>query len=319
MFIILLLSSFIYPNIYGEIINHSNKQPDIVSIATQLAAGRQGVRNNNLSTTKKRHRSIADTNQNDATPQRAIIIGASVGMGKELSKMLAADGYIVGMTSRRIELLQDIQQEIPTQTYIAQMDISQPEQAIDTLNKLIEEMGGLDLIVIAATGFWDCDFDDNDWQKSLPVLTVDVVGFFAVARTALNFFEEQGYGHLVGFSSMDGVRGVAGAPAYSASKAFCSRYLEAERNKFMQKNMPIHVTELCPGWINSRGDLDFDELPHAYWVESLDDAMKDIMEAIKNKEHVAYITRRWQKVAELLHYIPADLYNALSARPGGGF
>jgi len=252
-------------------------------------------------------------------PQRAIIIGASVGMGKALAQLLAADGYIVGMTARRIELLQDTQQHIPTPTYIAHMDISQPEQAVNTLTDLIDEMGGLDLMVIAATGFWDCDFDDNDWQKSLPVLMVDVIGFFALARTALNYFEHQGHGHLVGFSSIDGLRGIATHQAYSGAKAFCSRYLEAERNKFMQKNMPIYVTELCPGWINSKGDVDFTQLTHAYWVESLDDACNDIMNAIHNKENVAYITRRWEKVAKLLSTIPADLYNALSARPGGGF
>lgn len=261
---------------------------------------------------------LAQTN-NDIAPKRAIIIGASVGMGRELAKMLAADGYIVGITSRRIELLHELQHQIPTQTYSAQMDVSQPEQATEILQNMITQMGGLDLLVIAATGFWDCDFDEADWQKSLPVLTVDVVGFFALARTALNFFEEQGHGHLVGFSSIDGLKGIASHQAYSAAKAFCSRYLEAERNKFMQKNMPIYVTELCPGWINSRGNLDFADTPHAYWVESLDDAMRDIMNAIKNKEEVAYITRRWQKVATLLNNIPSDLYNALSARPGGGF
>jgi len=87
----------------------------------------------------------------------------------------------------------------------------------------------------------------------------------------------------------------------------------------MQKNMPIYVTELCPGWINSKGDIDFTEIPHAYWVETLADAMHDIWKAIKNKEHVAYITKRWEKVAQLLPLIPDDLYNALSARPGGGF
>lgn len=297
--------------------SHNTKnQPDAFCIASQLATG-YGSRNTKAHVIKKRNRCIV--NHHDSSPKRAIIIGASVGMGKELAKMLASDGYIVGMTSRRIALLQDVQQQIPTQTYIAQMDVSQPEQATEVLQDLITQMGGLDLIVIAATGFWDCNFDDNDWEQSLPVLAVDVVGFFALARTALNFFEEQGYGHLAGFSSIDGLRGVAGCPAYSASKAFCSRYLEAERNKYMQKNMPIYVTELCPGWINSRGDIDFREIPHAYWVESLDDAMRDIMEAINNKEHVAYITRRWQKVAELLHHIPADLYNALSARPGGAF
>lgn len=83
--------------------------------------------------------------------------------------------------------------------------------------------------------------------------------------------------------------------------------------------MSIYLTELCPGWINSRGDLDYTQIPQAYWVESLDDAMKDIMQAIKNKEEVTYITHRWQKVAELLQTIPLDLYNALSARSGGEF
>lgn len=309
-----MLMMFIFATYITQTNTHSNT--DALYIASQLAAG-YGSHNVQAPILNKQNRCLF--NDNNSAPKRAIIIGASVGMGRELAKVLAANGYIVGITSRRIALLQDLQQEIPTQTYSAQMDVSQTEEATAILQDLITQMGGLDLLVIAATGFWDCDFEDTDWKKSLSVLTVDVVGFFALARTALNFFEEQGYGHLVGFSSIDGLRGVASHQAYSASKAFCSRYLEAERNKFMQKNMPIYVTELCPGWINSRGDTDFTEIPHAYWVESLDDAIKDIMDAINNKEHVAYITRRWQKVADLLSHIPTDLYNALSARPGGGF
>jgi len=262
----------------------------------------------------------AEPSQIESTqPKRAIVIGASVGMGKEISQMLAADGYVVGMAARRIGLLEQIQQEIPTPTYIMQMDVAKPDDAVEKLETMIKEMGGLDLLVIAVTGFFDADFESADWKKSLPVLEVDVVGFFALARTGLNFFEEQGHGHLVGFSSVDGLRGVAGNQAYSAAKAFCSRYLEAERNKYMQKNMPIYVTDICPGWVNSRGDYDPSKLPHAYWVESLPDAVREIMEAIKNKTSVAYICKRWQKVAELLAWLPEDLYNALSARPGGGF
>src|SRR5579863_1605231 len=166
----------------------------------------------------------------DVTTKRAIIIGASVGMGKELAKQLAADGYIVGMASRRITLLEEIQQEIPTQTYIAYLDAAKPDEAVNTLNTMIEEMGGLDLLVLAITGYHDSHFDSPDWKESLPVLEVDIIGFFALARTGFNFFENQGHGHLVGFSSIDGLRGVAGAPAYSGAKAFCSRYLDAERN-----------------------------------------------------------------------------------------
>jgi len=315
-FIILLLCNLIYCNIHAQTNIQSNT--DAFCIATQLAAG-YGLNHSTPEPCKKRSRCMPIIDHNNNAPKRAIVIGASVGMGKEISKRLAANGYIVGMTARRIELLEEIQQQIPTKTYIAHMDASAPDTAVEILNNLITEMGGLDLIVIAVTGFWDCDFDDSDWKKSLAVLTVDVIGFFALARTALNFFEDQGYGHLVGFSSIDGLQGVASCQAYSGSKAFCSRYLQAERNKFMQKNMPIFVTELCPGWINSRGDTDYSQIPHAYWIETLDDACNDIMDAIKNKEHIAYITRRWEKVATLLSTIPADLYNALSARPGGGF
>lgn len=255
---------------------------------------------------------------NDNSPKRAIVIGASVGMGREISKLLAADGYIVGMAARRIGLLEKIQQEIPTPTYVMQLDASKPHEAVEKLIAMIEAMGGLDLLVIAITGFWDADFEKNNWTGSLPVLEVDVTGFFALARTGLNFFEQQGYGHLVGFSSIDGVYGVAATPAYSASKAFCSRYLQAERNKYIQRNIPIFVTDICPGWVNSKGNLDYTQLQNAYWVESLDDASREIFKAIKNRDQVAYITQRWQKVAELLAWIPNDLYNALSARPGGG-
>ncbi len=112
---------------------------------------------------------------------------------------------------------------------------------------------------------------------------------------------------------------MASAPAYSAVKSPPIRYLEAERNRYTQKNIPIFITELCPGWVNSREDIDYTKVPHAYWVESLQDASKEIFAAIKNKVPVAYITQRWQKVAELLVSIPEDLYNALSARVGGGF
>lgn len=257
--------------------------------------------------------------ETDKAPKRAIVIGASVGMGREVSKLLAADGYIVGMAARRISLLEKIQEEILTETYITYIDAAKPYEAVETLHAMIAELGGLDLLVIAITGFYDADFTSNDWTQSLPVLDVDVIGFFALARTGLNFFEKQGHGHLVGFSSIDGLRGVASAPAYSASKAFCSRYLDAERNRFAQKGIPIFVTDIIPGWVNSKGNFDFTEMPQAYWVESLEDASQEIFEAIKNKTSTAYITKRWEKVAELLASLPNDLYNALSARPGGSF
>ena len=116
---------------------------------------------------------------------------------------------------------------------------------------MIYEMGGLDLLVITITGCFDADATSREWIADKPTLDVDVLGFFVLARTGLNFFEQQGHGHLVGFSSIDGLRGIAASPTYSAAKAFCSRYLEAERNRYIQKNIDITITDIMPGWVNS--------------------------------------------------------------------
>ena len=260
---------------------------------------------------------ISYTRANELISKRAIVIGASMGMGKRVAELLATEGYIVGMAARKIDLLEKNQQQISTPTVIAQMDASKPEESVEILNAMIEKMGGLDLLVIAITGYQDADFKALNWEKTFSVIQVDVAGFYALSKAAFLFFEQQGYGHLVGFSSIDGLRGVATTPVYSAAKAFASRYMEAERNKYMQRNVPIYVTDIMPGWVNSREDIDCNKLPNAYWVENLEDASREIMEAIKNKVSVAYITKRWQKVAELLPLIPEDLYNALCARPGG--
>lgn len=244
--------------------------------------------------------------------KRAIVIGASSGMGKEVAKLLAADGYVVGLVGRREDCLQQLKKEILTPTYVKQLDAADTEKAVKTLQELIEEMGGLDLLVITISGFRDAIASERDWKNNEIFLNVDVRGFFALARTGFNFFEKQGYGHFVGFSSIDGLRGIAATPIYSAAKAFCSRYMEAERNYFIQKHLPVIVTEIIPGWINSLEDPDFQRNnPHAYWFESLHDASHEIFQAIKNKESVAYITKRWKQVADMIKVMPDELYNAL--------
>lgn len=247
-------------------------------------------------------------------PKRAIVIGASSGMGRELAKLLVTDGYIVGLTARRLELLQQLQKELHSPSYVLQIDASRPEEAVKKLKELILKMGGLDLLIITITGAKDTDDADRDWLADKSIFDVDILGFFALARTGINFFEQQGYGHLVGFTSIDCLRGVASCPVYSAAKAFCSRYLEAERNRCIQKKLSITITDIMPGWVNSQ-DLNMQDYnqkhPRAYWVDSLSDAAHEIFAAIKNKMPLAYSSKRWQSVADMIKVMPDDLYNAL--------
>ena len=92
-----------------------------------------------------------------------------------------------------------------------------------------------------------------------------------MAHTAVEFFEKQKSGHLVGISSISGLRGSGYCPVYSGAKAFISRYLEGVRNKMIQNKIPVYVTDIMPGWVDVEHTT-FSEIPGTYWVATLEKA-----------------------------------------------
>ncbi|MFH1832205.1 MAG: SDR family NAD(P)-dependent oxidoreductase [bacterium] len=241
--------------------------------------------------------------------KKAIVIGATSGMGRQLSKLLAQD-YDVGLTGRRVNLLESLQAEIPTKTYIKQIDVTQSELAIQKLHELISEMGGLDLMVISISAANDKIDQQRCFEADKKTIEVDLIGFWTMSDAAITFFEKQKSGHLVGFSSTSGLRGTARDPVYSGAKAFVSIYLEAVRNQMIQKKIPIYVTDIIPGWVEVEA-VDLHKSPDAYWIATAQEAAKQIYEAIKEKKKTAYITKRWQFAAWLIYLLPDWIYNAI--------
>jgi len=228
----------------------------------------------------------------------AIIIGASSGIGRELAKMLYAQGYQVGITARRTELLKSLQEELPGKSRIKTMDISRPEEAVGLFRELVEEMGGLDLLVLnAGTGSLNPRLD---WEKEKATLKVNVMGFAALAGDGMKYFLKQKKGHLVGINSIAAIRGNSGAPAYNASKAFGANYLEGLRFMAAKSGSGITVTTIQPGFVDTRMALG----DNLFWVAPVDKAARLIYDAIKKKKKHAYITKRWTLFAWLLKLLP---------------
>ncbi len=246
-----------------------------------------------------------------ATQPRAIVVGASSGIGRAVAKELCAHGYIVGLAARREEKLFELRDELKTTSYTKYIDVNDTDQAQSGLLELIDELGGLDLLVVNA-GVMRGDFDDTgtlDWQAEQAVIATNVQGFSAIASWGINYFREQGHGHVVGISSVAAMRGTAGCPTYWPSKAFVSTYLEGMRNTFIQENIPITVTDVRPGFVATS------HLPHwAYWVVTPHEAAGQIYDAIATKKKVAYVTKRWQLIGWLLRITPDWVYNRM-----GGF
>lgn len=234
--------------------------------------------------------------------KKAIIIGASSGMGRELAKVLVSHDYIVGVTGRRTQLLQELQAELHDKCLIRTMDVANTPTAIETFNGLIAEMGGIDLVVISAgTGHGTPDLQ---WPNEKDTIDTNVLGFTAIADTAFNYFVKQGHGHLVGISSIAAIRGGRYAPAYNASKAFVCNYLEGLRHIAIKAKLPIYVTDIQPGYVDTRmaqGD-------RIFWRASAEKASQQIYQAIKRKKPHAYVTRRWRLIAWVLKVMPNWLY-----------
>ena len=233
-----------------------------------------------------------------STPKKAIVVGASSGIGRALAVELARNGYAVGLMSRRTALLEQLQAELGPTARVQTGDVSQPDTAMPALEKLIQEMGGVDLVVLnAGTGHVNPDLK---WEMEQETIAVNSLGFAALATVAFNYFTKQGRGHLVGISSVAALLANSRAPAYSASKAFASNYLAGLRCRALRAGLPIVVTDIKPGFV----DTAMGQSPGRFWVASPEKAAAQIMDAIRRRAAHAYITRRWRLIAWLFKTLP---------------
>lgn len=232
-----------------------------------------------------------------------MVIGASSGMGLELVKILSREGWAVGLAARRVDALHALAAALPGPSAVRVLDLADTASVPGAVDHLAKSLGGLDLVVIAA----GVDHFDPDPRASLDpaanqqIIDINVSGFRAAADAAYAYFAQQGAGHLAGISSIAGLRGSAGHPAYSASKAFVSNYLEGLRLKAMKSGLEIAVTDIRPGNVDtpmSAGQ------PGRFWVAPAHAAATQIYDAIQKKKHIAYITRRWGLIARLLRVLP---------------
>jgi len=235
--------------------------------------------------------------------KKAIIIGATSGIGYELAKVLSADGYAIGITGRRLHLLEKLKNELPNRSFIKPMDVSN-ESAREGLKNLIDEMQGVDLVVIGA-GIGSID-PKLPWKNEKETIEANVLGFTAMANVAYHYFQQKGSGHLLGISSIAAIRGGA-SPAYNASKSFVSNYLQGLQYIVEKNKSNIVVTDVQPGFV----DTDMAQGEGLFWVASPQKAAAQIYRAIKNKKRHVYITKRWRLIGWLLKMMPDVIYNRL--------
>lgn len=237
--------------------------------------------------------------------RKAIIIGASSGIGKGLALLLAENKYQIGITGRRTELLHELKNQIPGQFLTKTFDITDYENTVIMLDELVAELGGFDLLIISA-GTGDIN-QQLDFAVEKNTIDTNVLGFTRIADWAFNYFEKQRKGQLVAISSIGGLRGNGQAPAYNASKAFQINYLEGLRQKTHRLKVPVYITDIRPGLI----DTEMAKGEGLFWVMPVEKAVKQIYRAIIRKKKIIYVTRRWRIIAFILKRLPVFIYDRM--------
>ena len=233
--------------------------------------------------------------------KKAIIIGATSGIGQEVAKCLLLDGWQIGVAGRRQSALENLQRAAPDQIQIQALDVTQ-EDASEKLNLLIDKLGGMDLFLLSSgIGFQNMDLN---MEVELNTAHTNVEGFIRMVDTAFTYFKKNGGGHLAVISSIAGTKGLGVAPAYSATKRFQNTYIDAlEQLSYLQK-LHIRFTDIRPGFV----DTAMAKGEGLFWVTPVDKAVKQIKKAISDRKKVAFISQRWKYVAWLFKLIPSALY-----------
>jgi short-subunit dehydrogenase len=234
--------------------------------------------------------------------KRAIIIGASSGMGFEVAKLLLSAGWQLGIAARREDRLLTLQALAPQRVSMECLDVTLPD-APTRLLSLIDRNGGMDLFFYASgIGHQNRPLDS---AVEMDTVRTNALGFTQMVDLAFNYFAAHGGGHLAAISSIAGTKGLGAAPSYSATKAFQNTYLQSLDQLAAMRKLNISITDIRPGFV----DTDLLNDGHRYpLLMNKKTVARAIVSAIRHRRHIVVIDLRWRIITFFWRLVPNALW-----------
>lgn len=231
---------------------------------------------------------------------KAIVIGASSGIGLEVARLLIQKGWTVGVAARRIDLLNSI-----GAADVEQIDVTSTDAA-DRLMDLIKRMGGMDLFFYASgIGKQNRELTED---IELATMLTNGVGFTRMVGCAYRYFAKQGKGHIAAITSIAGTKGLGPAPAYSATKAMQNVYLQALEQQANARGLDIRFTDIRPGFVDTAllsGTF------HYPMMLKPDVVAREIVWAIEHRKHIRVIDWKYRILTAIWRRIPRWIWRRI--------
>ena len=235
----------------------------------------------------------------------AVIVGASSGIGREVAKLLLADGWRIGVAARREEQLQELKATAPERVETMTIDVTMPD-AGERLLSLIERLGGMNLY-FHASGIGK---QNRALEEGIELQTTETnaVGFTRMIGTAYRYFAEKGEGHIAAITSIAGTKGLGPAPAYSATKALQATYMQSLEQQAHQRGLKIRFTDIRPGFVDTA--LLNDDFPYPMLMKP-EKVARDIVRSIYCQRHVRVIDWRYRILTFFWKLLPNWLWRRM--------
>lgn len=242
--------------------------------------------------------------QMTAVPRVALVTGASSGIGWELARQLAEQGWQVGLVARRRDRLEELARHIATQggtALVVPADVGQRQQAEQAYRTVRDQLGPPELVIanagVGRPTLLEPAVNLDDVEE---MIRTNLLGVIYTLSAAVPDMLARRRGHLVAISSLAGYRGLPGESAYCASKAAVNVYLDGLRIHL--RGTGVQVTTVCPGFVKTP----MTEHNNFYMPGLLEapDAARRILRAIRSGRKVYNFPWHVHLLVKLSRWVP---------------
>ena len=188
---------------------------------------------------------------------KALITGASSGMGRDMAKILSQKGYDLILVARDEKKLEEVKKKLKTETKIDVMDISNEENC----KKIYEENKDIDILINNA-GFGDCGhFEETSLDKDIQMIHTNIIAYHILTKLYLKEMIKKDSGKILNVASIAGFMPGPLMTTYYSTKNYVVRFSESIREELRRKKSKVQISILCPGPVdtnfNKVADVEF--------------------------------------------------------------
>jgi len=178
---------------------------------------------------------------------KALITGASSGIGRDMARYLSGLGYDLVIVARRKELLEELKKDLKTNIEIEVLDVSKEEICY----KIFDKHKDIDLLINNAGFGLFGEFSETDLQKEMSLIDTNIKAVHILTKLYLQEMKKKDNGKILNVASIAGFMSGPLMAAYYASKNYIVALSSAINKELKKSKSKVRISILCPGPVNT--------------------------------------------------------------------